>query len=460
METFDVVVIGAGPGGYPAAIRAAQLGASTAVVEKEALGGTCLNWGCIPTKTLLAAGDLFARIHAASEFGIRVPGAPAVDYPAMVDRKDRVVATLRGGVEQLLKANGVKVIKGTASFLNRGKIAVAGAGEIGAKKAIIASGTVSAVPGFLPKHERVMDSRAILAMRTLPASALILGAGIIGCEFACLLANLGVKVTVVELLEDIMMVLDADVRREARRHMEQIGVRFITGKSMESVSADNAGVRASAGGEALAADILLVAVGRKPETAALKLENAGIKADKSGLVEIDEYGATSAANIYAVGDVTKGPQLAHRATSMGLSAAANACGKNVKNEALVPSCIFTSPEIGTAGMSEADAAAQNRAVKVGKFPFIAVGRALAVGETGGFVKWIADAETEQLLGAAVVGMHATELIAEAAAAIRSEQTAHEVGRTIHCHPTLSEAWMEAADVLTGEPVHVPPKKKR
>jgi dihydrolipoamide dehydrogenase len=454
-------VIGAGPGGYPAAIRAAQLGASVAVVEKEEFGGTCLNWGCIPTKTLLAAADLFRRIRGAAELGIRAP-APAADYTAIVDRKDRVVATLRGGVEQLLKANGVKVFKGTASFKDRGKIAVAGAeaAVIDAKKVIIASGTVSAVPGFLPKHERVMDSRAILAMRSLPGSALILGAGIIGCEFACLLANLGVKVTVVELLEDIMMVLDADVRREVRRNMEQSGVRFITGKSLENVSADGSGVRGSAGGEALAADILLVAVGRKADTAGLRLENAGVKVDKSGLIDIDECGATSVSTIYAVGDVTKGPQLAHRATSMGLVAAANACGKRAKNEALVPSCIFTSPEVGTVGLSESDAAAKDRAVKVGKFPFIAVGRALAVGETIGFVKWIADAETGQLLGAAAVCAHATELIAEAALAIRAEQTAHELGRTIHCHPTLSEAWMEAAHVLTGEPVHVPPKKKK
>jgi len=460
------VVIGSGPGGYPAAIRAAQLGASVALVEKEEMGGTCLNWGCIPTKTLIASSELLARIKSAGTMGLRVENV-SFDYAAMADRKDQVVAKLRNGIKQLLKANGVTVIQGSASFQSRNRIQVnvvnPGAEPVvlDAGKTIISTGTTSAMPAFLPRHERVVESRGFLNLRALPATTLILGGGIIGCEFACMLAQLGVQVTMVELLEDIIAGVDADVRRELRRHMEKtLGIGILTGVTLEEITADGRGVRGRAGQETLEADLLLVALGRKPGTSSLKLENAGLAPNERGFLDVDSYGRTRVATIYAVGDVTGGPLLAHAATAQGLVAAENACGRYAhKNETVVPNCIFTTPEIGTVGLGEQEAQQQGRKIKTGKYLFGALGKAMAIGEPSGFVKWVADAETDQLLGAHAVGPRATDIIAEAAVAIRAELTAADLAYTIHAHPTLAEAWMEAAHALMGEPIHSAPPRK-
>lgn len=470
MEAFGIVLIGAGPGGYPAAIRAAQLGASVALVEKEELGGTCLNWGCIPTKTLIASSDLYARVKSAGAMGLKIEGA-SFDYAAMADRKDQVVRTLRNGIKQLLKANGIKVFQGTAAFHSRNRILVSplapspGSGVepviLGAGKTIIATGTASAMPSFLPRHPRVVESRSFLNLRSLPASALVLGGGVIGCEFACLLAQLGVRVTVIELLEDILWGLDADVRRELRRHMEKtLGVRILTGATLEDITADDRRVRGRVQQEWVEADLLLAALGRHAVTQELQAENAGLTTNERGFIDVDEYGRTQVATVYAIGDVTGGPLLAHAATSQGLVAAENACGRYLrKNEKYIPNCIFTSPEIGTVGLSEQEARQQGRKIKTGKFMLGALGKALAIGEPMGFVKWVADAETGQLLGAAAAGPHATELIAEATVALRAELTGAELARTIHAHPTLAESWMEAAHALEGEPLHTIPKHK-
>jgi dihydrolipoamide dehydrogenase len=469
METFDVVVIGAGPGGYPAAIRAAQLGASVAIVEKEQVGGTCLNWGCIPTKALIAAADTFDRIKHAEAFGITVQGA-SVDYAVMIGHKNKVVSQLQGGIKQLLTANGVKQFAGVASFKDRSTITIASngvgsaAGEsqsLSAKKVIIATGSTSVMPGFLPKHARVVESRAFLDLKQLPETMIVLGGGFIGCELACMAAMLGVKVTIVELLEDILLLLDPDVRREVRGHMEKsLGIRVLTGKALEKIAANDKGVTGNCGDELLKADLLLSAIGRKPVTEGLKLENAGVKVTERGFIEADDCCRTNVATIFAIGDVTGKIQLAHYATAQGIAAAENAVGqKPHKHDTIVPNVIFTSPEVGTAGLSEADAKKQGRAVKTGKFRFAGLGKALAVGETTGFVKWIADAATGQLLGAAAVGPHATELISEATTAIRAELTVQELGRTIHAHPTFSEAWMETAHAVLGEAIHAPPKRK-
>jgi dihydrolipoamide dehydrogenase len=290
---------------------------------------------------------------------------------------------------------------------------------------------------------------------------LVLGGGFIGCELACMAAMLGVKVTLVELLQDILLLLDPDVRREVRSHMEKnLGMRVLTGKALEKIAADADGVSGLCGEELLKADLLLSAIGRKPVTDGLCLENAGLKTNERGFIEADDYCRTAVANIFAIGDVTGKIQLAHFATSQGITAAENAVGpKPHKHESLVPNVIFTAPEVGTVGLSEDDAKKQNLAVKTGKFRFGGLGKALAVGETTGFVKWIADAATDRLLGAAAVGPHATELIAEAASAIRSELTTQELGRTIHAHPTFAESWMEAAHVLHGEAIHAPPRRK-
>jgi dihydrolipoamide dehydrogenase len=465
MDTFDIVVIGGGPGGYPAAIRAAQRGASVALVEKESLGGTCLNWGCIPTKTLIASADLFWRMGHAADLGLAVEKA-AFNYAAMAERKNSVVSKLRGGVQQLLKGHGVKVFTGTASFAARNRIAAASAdGESALETAntIIASGSDGVMPGFLPKHSRVVGSREFLDLTQLPASLIVLGGGVIGCEFACMAAQLGVKVTVVELLEDILVMLDTEIRRELRRHMEKtLGVRVLTGKPLEKIAADANGVSGMFGEEKLSAELLLCAIGRKPVSGGLKLENAGLKATEKGAIEVDEYGRTKVAGVYAVGDCTAGStQLAHAATAQGTGVADNIASKKRKKlETLVPACIFTSPEIGSVGLSEAKAQEQGVTIERGKFMFGGLGKAMAAGEASGFVKWIARADTGQLIGAQAVGAHATELIAEATVAIRAELTVEEFGRTIHCHPTFSESWMEAAHAIHGHCVHQPPQRLR
>lgn len=446
MDQFDIVVIGAGPGGYPAAIRAAQLGASVAIVEREQLGGTCLNWGCIPTKALIAGADTFARIQHAGQYGIKVAGA-SVDYAAMIGHKNQVVQQLRGGIGQLLAGNKVKLLTGHASFVDRNTLQVAGT-RVGAKKIIIATGSTSVMPAFLPKSDRIVESRAFLDRTSLPATMTVMGGGYIGCELACMAALLGVKVTIVELLDDILLLLDADVRREVRQHMEtKLGITIRTGKPLEKAEAE-------------AAELVLVAVGRKPVTDGLKLENAGVKTNDKGFIPVDDWGRTNVANIYAIGDVNGRTQLAHNATSQGIIAAENALGNKLgKYESLVPGVIFTQPEVALVGWTEEEAKKAGRAIKTGKFRFGALGKGIATGETTGFVKWIADAGTDQLLGAAAVGPHATELIAEATLAIRSELTAAEVGRTIHAHPTFSEAWMEAAHALHDACVHAPPRRR-
>ena len=463
MDTYDLIVIGAGPGGYPAAIRAAQLGARVALIEKELLGGTCLNWGCIPTKALLASADLFWQARHAAQMGLRVEGA-APDYAAMSRRKDQVVGQLRSGLEQLLKANGIRVHKSMASFEGRNRVSVSDGGAVtmlGAPKIVIATGSVAGWLKSLPKHPRVVENRGFLSLTGLPASALVLGGGIVGCEMACLLANLGAKVTVVELLEDILNMLDGDVRREVRRHLEgALGIRILTGKPLENVAADDRSVRGTYGGEKLEAELLLVAVGRRAFADGLMLGNAGLDLNAQGALETDEYLRTRAPGVFAVGDVTPTAQLAHNATSQGIIAAENAITKRLRRkETVIPSSIFTSPEVGTVGLSEDEAKKQGREVRTGKFMFGALGKALAAGHAHGFVKWIADPGSDQLLGAQAVGAHATELISEATLAIRAELTAKELGRTIHCHPTFGEAWMEAAHAVHGEALHAAPKKR-
>ncbi len=463
MEKFDVVVIGGGPGGYPAAIRAAQLGAKVALVERDALGGTCLNWGCIPTKLLIAGGETLASIKAAETFGIKA-GSVAFDYGVLWARKNAVVAQLKEGVSGLLKANGVTGIKGTGAFLDRNRIVVAapkGQRLLETGKTMIATGSRSIVPRFFPASPRILESKAFLDLQALPKSLIVVGGGVIGCEFACMAARMGVAVTLVELLPDIMVILDADVRRELKRHMEKnLGIRILTGTGIADMADTGSSVTGKVGDETLEADLMLVAVGRAPVTDGLQLDRAGLATTNTGHLEVDDQGQTRAAGVYAIGDVTPGVQLAHRATSDGLTVASNAVsGKTEKLEKLIPSCIFTSPEVGNVGVTETEAQGKGLAIKIGKFPFAALGKALASGHPEGFVKWIADAATDRLLGAHAVGHGATELIAEAGVAIRAELTVEEFGKTIHSHPTMSEAWVEAAHALHGVAIHAVNRKK-
>lgn len=466
MEKYDVAVIGAGPGGYPSAIRCAQLGKKVAIVEREFLGGTCLNVGCIPTKTLIASAELYHAINNASEMGIEVKGVTA-NYAAMAARKKQVVEQLTNGVGQLLSANKITVLSGTASFVDRKTIVVSDSEQpsekthIQADKIIIATGSTSAMPGFIPEHERVVDSRVFLDMTELPESMTVLGGGYIGCELACMAASLGVKVTIVELLEDILMLLDKDVRAVVKKHMtDKLGITLMTGEAMSEVKVSDSGVVAKVGEDSVESDILLVSVGRSPVTDGLELSRAGIEVNENGFIDVDERNRTKVAGIYAIGDVNGIMMLAHAATSQGICAADDACGGSPDgNEAVVPGVIFTSPEVALAGITQAEATEKGLDVATGMYHFRGLGKALASGDSEGFVKLIADAETDQILGAQVVGPHATDLISEAVVAIRGELTADELGQTVHAHPTFAEIWMEAAHAVHGRSVHQPPRRR-
>ncbi len=464
--SYDVLVVGAGPGGYVAALRAARRGAKVALVEREFMGGTCLNWGCIPTKTLIASGDVLHQVQRAAEFGVQVGGKVAVDWPAMQRRKDGVVGTLRDGIAGLLKASGVAVHAGEAAFLSRDTVrcrpAKGKAVDLRARRIIVATGAAPAMPGFLPSSPRVIDSTAALALAEIPKRLLVLGGGVIGCEFACLFARLGSAVTVVELLPEILPMCDLEVARLLRRRMAADGITVLTGKPLQDVKATAKGVSGTAGGETLTADHLLVAVGRRPVTAGLELDAAGLATDGQGFLLVDDACRTGVPGIYAIGDVTGRIQLAHLASAMGIVAADHATGDLGARfrDDLVPNCIFTSPEIGSLGLTTEQCKAQGREIRTGKFPFAALGKAMAIGETEGFVKILADAKTDQILGIHVVGPHAADLIAEASPAMNLEVTARALATAIHAHPTLGEAFMEAAHAVHGEALHLPPPRQR
>ncbi len=465
MQEFDVLVIGGGPGGYVAAIRAAKNGAKTALVERKEFGGTCLNIGCIPTKTLIAGVDVYHKARHAMEFGVKISGEVSPDWEAMLARKDSVIKTLRGGIGSLLKAAGVTVFKGHGAFTGRKTVKVVdGEGreveEITANKIIIASGSETLVPGFIPKGKRVITSTELLSIPEIPKSLLILGGGVIGCEFACLFAELGTKVTIVEMLDSIMPNIDRETSRVVAAQMQKMGIEIMNGKPLGDLKADDKGVSGKVGDLTVSADYLLVSIGRKPALEGMNLAASGVKTNERGWIPVDSSCRTNVPGIFAIGDATGSWQLAHAASAMGVVAADVACGKkNAFDGSLVPGCIFTSPEIGSVGKSQEQCDKEGIETRVGKFPFAALGKAMAINETVGFCKIIADAKTDQILGVHIVGPHATDLIAEACPALHLEITAKELGKAIHAHPTLGEAMMEAAHAVHGESAHIPSKRR-
>ena len=465
MQEFDVLVIGGGPGGYVAAIRAAKNGAKTALVERKDFGGPCLNIGCIPTKTLIAGVDVYHKARHAMEFGVKISGEISPDWEAMLARKDSVIKTLRGGIGSLLKAAGVTVFKGHGAFTGRKTVKVVdGEGgeveEITANKIIIASGSETLVPGFIPKGKRVITSTELLSIPEIPKSLLILGGGVIGCEFACLFAELGTKVTIVEMLDSIMPNIDRETSRVVAAQMQKMGIEIMNGKPLGDLKADDKGVSGKVGDLTVSADYLLVSIGRKPALEGMNLAASGVKTNERGWIPVDSSCRTNVPGIFAIGDATGSWQLAHAASAMGVVAADVACGKkNAFDGSLVPGCIFTSPEIGSVGKSQEQCDKEGIETRVGKFPFAALGKAMAINETVGFCKIIADAKTDQILGVHIVGPHATDLIAEACPALHLEITAKELGKAIHAHPTLGEAMMEAAHAVHGESAHIPSKRR-
>lgn len=461
-QKCDVCVIGAGPGGYVAAIRAGRLGAKTILIEKEYLGGTCLNWGCIPTKTLLAATDVFRQMKKAADFGIEIKGTTAVKWDVMQERKDEIIAKLRNGIASLLKASGVEVISGEASFLDKKTVIVSGSrGKITADKFIIATGSEPAMPGFIPKSTRIINSTGLLSIQKIPKSLIVLGGGVVGCEFASLFAELGTLVTVVEMMPEIIPGQDLEISKQLAREMKKQGIKVLTGTPMEKIKAGKTSIEGTVGKEKISAEYMLVAIGRIPVTGKLKPETAGVQLGEKGFIPVDNKCRTNIPGIYAIGDVTGRIQLAHLASAMGMVAAENACNhSSTFRDDLVPGCIFTHPEIGSVGLTSEQCAAKEIKVNTGKFAFAGLGKAMAIDESTGFCKIIADAETDQVLGVHMIGPHAADLIAESATAMNLEITAKELGKAIHAHPTLAEATMEAAHAVHDECVHMPPPRKR
>jgi dihydrolipoamide dehydrogenase len=459
----DLIVIGAGPGGYVAAIRAAQLGMKVACVEKEpALGGTCLRIGCIPSKALLDSSELFEQARERLEtHGIKASGVE-LDLPTMMRRKDKVVKGLTAGVASLFKKNGVTHVRGAGAIVAAGTVSVTGAdaGTLSAKVILIASGSEPMpLPGVTFDGRMIVDSEQALAFPEVPARLLVIGAGAIGLELGSVWSRLGSKVKVVELLDRIVPTMDKELGAALKKMLEKQGLSFQLSTSAKSaaVSGNEVRVTIEGGGESSteAFDEVLVAIGRRPSVAGLGLDAAGIKLDKKGRIDVDEHFQTSVPGIYAIGDVIRGPMLAHKAEEEGVACVERLAGQagHVNYDA-IPSVVYTWPEFASVGKSEEECAEQGREVKIGKFPFFANGRARAMEERDGLVKLIADAKTDRLLGAHILGPRASDLIAELALAIEFGSSAEDVARTCHAHPTLPEAVKEAALGVAGRSIHI------
>ncbi|MDY6847829.1 MAG: dihydrolipoyl dehydrogenase [Thermodesulfobacteriota bacterium] len=458
MKEFDIAVIGAGPGGYVAAIRAAQQGACVCLIEKDKVGGTCLNRGCIPTKALYSTAHFWQRLKHAEDHGIRID-EPSLDYAVAAERRDNIVKRLVGGIEQLLKAHKVELFRGQALIEEPGRICIKRpevTGRIRAKNIIIATGSRSVRPKALSiDGKNVLTSREILAIKELPASLMVVGGGYIGCEFAGIFAALGTRVTVVEQLPGLLEQSDRQVVKEVEKSFKSLGVEVHTETSVERLDAKGGGVTAYLSGDKqVEAEKVLVAVGRVPNIDNLGLEDAGVET-KDGAIAVDDGLRTSAPGIYAIGDVTNIIQLAHVASYQAGIAVANAMGGDEKADyRVVPSAIFTLPEIGQVGLTEEQAKQQGIEVESGRFSYQASSKAQCEGESQGLVKIVADKKDGAILGAAIVGAEASSLVAEVAAAMRAGMSAHELGgKTIHAHPTLPEMIMEAAEDVAGLAVH-------
>ncbi len=461
---YDVLVIGSGPGGYVAAIRAAQLGLKTACAEsRETLGGTCLNVGCIPSKALLHASELFeeAAHGTLAKWGVKTSGVE-VDLAAMHESKDTAVKGLTGGIEFLFKKNKVEWLKGRAAFEDSHKVKV-GDRTVTAKDIIIATGSsVTPLPGVEvdnSKH-KIVDSTGALALPKVPKSMVVIGGGVIGLELGSVWRRLGAEVTVVEFLDDILPGMDGEVRKEARKIFKKQGFEFRLGTKVTKAETKGDSVTLTVepakGGdsETLEAEVVLVSIGRRPNTEGLGLDKIGLELNKRGQIEVDHDFRTKIEGVWAIGDVTPGPMLAHKAEDEGLAAAENIAGQTgIVNHAVIPSVVYTYPEIAGVGLTEEEAK-EDGEVKTGKFPMLANSRAKTNREPDGFVKVIADAKTDRVLGVWMISTVAGTMIAQAAQAMEFGATSEDIAYTCHAHPTHSEALKEAAMAVTGKPIHI------
>ena len=460
---YDIIVVGSGPGGYVTAIRASQLGQKVAIIEKESLGGICLNWGCIPTKALLKSANVFDYINHSEDYGITVKDAKA-DFPAIVKRSRDVATGMSGGVQFLLKKNKIDVIMGTATVKPGKKVSVVGADgktqELSAKQIIISTGARSRQLPNLPQDgKKIIGYREALVMPSVPKKMVIVGSGAIGIEFAYFFNAMGAEVTVVEFMPNIVPVEDEDVSKQLERSFKKAGVKIMTNASVESVDTKGTGCKVSVktkkGEEVIDCDVVLSAVGITPNIENIGLEDVGIVTDK-GRIIVGDYYETNIPGYYAIGDVIPGPALAHVASAEGIICVEKIAGENpdTLDYGNIPGCTYCFPEVASVGYTEKAAKEAGYDIKVGKFPFSASGKASAAGHKDGFVKLIFDAKYGELLGGHMIGSNVTELVAELVAVRKLETTGHELIKTVHPHPTLSEAVMEAAAAAYGEVIHM------
>lgn len=468
-ENFDLVVIGGGPGGYVAAIRAAQLGMKVACVEKRgALGGTCLNVGCIPSKALLHSSEIYEQAkHVAANHGIKIKGVE-LDLKAMLKRKDDVVSGLTKGIEGLFAKNKVTYIKGHGIILGKGEVAVKPVGgkgtpeSIKTKNILIATGSeVTPLPGVTIDEKRIVSSTGALTLEEVPSKLVVIGGGVIGLEMGSVWRRLGSDVTVIEFMDGIIPGQDGEVRKQFQKILEKQGIKFMLSTKVTSAKADAKGVtlttEPASGGEAgkISADVVLVAIGRRPYTENLGLKEAGVAIDERGRIKVDSHFKTNIEGIYAIGDVIPGPMLAHKAEEDGVAAAEIMAGQaGHVNYDLVPGVIYTHPEVASVGKSEEALKAAGVNYKVGKFPFMANSRARSTGDSEGFVKVIADAKTDKVLGVHIIGPQAGTIIAEAVIAMEYSASAEDIARTCHSHPDLNEALKEAALAVDKRAIHI------
>ena len=458
MKTFDVIVIGSGPGGYTAALEAARLNLQTLIIENRQLGGVCLNTGCIPSKTLIHEAGSYSTLR--EKFPSLLPSAE-LRFPEIMNKTRAKATALRNGVETLLSKAGVEVVYGKAVLKSPEVVAVDGKDEFTAKNIVIAAGTSPFTPGFLPDGEQFLNSESFWQLTELPRSIAIMGGGVIGCEIASAMAEMGVKVTVFELAEDILTGVDHELVRALKREFAAKSVELVTSAAIGAVEHTTAGVKIHSGGQEYLADCLLSSVGRRPNSEALNPAAAGVDCDSRGFIKIDDFCRTTAPNIYAIGDITGKLPLAHVAAAMGKNAVRNLAGAEKKFDFTgIPAVIFTHPELASVGITENTAKALNIHYNIGRFPFAALGRAIAEDAPDGLVKIIAEETTGRIIGAHIAGKNAGELIAAMTLAVKNGLTASELGEMIQAHPTYAESLAESAEAVENRSLALPLRKKK